>query len=210
VYLLLGRLDLVLGRLFEVLDVVGIEHGAWGHGCRRRAAPLQQRQLAQALLQPLAPAAERLVDRFRRRGEAPLQDREREADRAGALVVLQRLGAVELLAHVLGDVLVQVRLRGRELVRHRVGDALREERRAVELAEALLDHAPHQVGGVDPVHTVAEAALEPIAIEQREEELEVLLLAVVGRGRHQEEVARQAGDELAEPVSLRVLDLAAE
>ena len=57
---------------------------------------------------------------------------------------------------------------------------------------------------------VAEAALEAVAVEQRHEELEVLFLAVVRRGRHQQEVARERREELAEPVALGVLDLAAE
>ncbi len=126
--LLLGRLDLVLGRLFEVLDVVGIEHRAGTSGARSRGAALQELQLAQPLLQALAAAAQRLVDRLGRRGQAPLQDGEREADRAGALVVLQRLGAVELLAHVVGDFLVEARLGVGELVGDGVGDALGEER----------------------------------------------------------------------------------
>ena len=46
------------------------------------AAALEELLLAQPLLQPLAPAAERLVDRLGRRGQPALQDRQREADRA--------------------------------------------------------------------------------------------------------------------------------
>ena len=41
-------------------------------------------------------------------------------------------------------------------------------------------------------------------------ELKVLFLAVVRRGGHQQEVARQRREQLAEPVALGVLDLAAE
>ena len=63
---------------------------------------------------------------------------------------------------------------------------------------------------VDAVHAVAEAALEAVAVEQRHEELEVLLLAVVRRGRHQQEVAGERPEQLAELVALGVLDLAAE
>ena len=43
-----------------------------------------------------------------------------------------------------------------------------------------------------------------------EEQLEVLLLAVVGRGGHQQEVPRAAGEQLAQAVALGVLDFAAE
>ena len=46
------------------------------------AAALEHLQLAQPALQPLAAAAQRLVDRLGRGGEAPLQDGQREADRA--------------------------------------------------------------------------------------------------------------------------------
>ena len=60
------------------------------------------------------------------------------------------------------------------------------------------------------VHAVAEPALEAVAIEQRHEELEVLFLAVVRRGRHQQEVAGERREQLAEAVALGVLDLAAE
>ena len=57
---------------------------------------------------------------------------------------------------------------------------------------------------------VAEAALEAVPVEQGQEELEVLLLAVVRRRRHQQEVAGQAREELPQAVPFRVLDLAAE
>ena len=139
-----------------------------------------------------------------------MQDGEGEADRAGPPLVPQRLGAVELAAHVVGDLPVQAGLRLRETVRHAVGDALRKERPAVELAQILLHHAAHRVGDVGLVRAVPEASLEAVAVQQPEEELEVLLLAVVrGRG-HQQEVAREAGEEPAQTVAFRVPDLAAE
>ena len=47
----------------------------------------------------------------------------------------ERLGPVELLAHVVGDLLVEARLGVGELVGDGVGDALGEERRAVELEQ---------------------------------------------------------------------------
>lgn len=58
------------------------------------------------------------------------------------------------------------------------------------------------------MHAVAEPPLEPITVEQRQEELEVFFLAIVGRGGHQQEVAREAREELTEPVALGVLHLA--
>jgi hypothetical protein len=57
--------------------------------------------------------------------------------------------------------------------------AFGEERPAIELRQVLLDHATPQVGDLDLVDAVAESALEAVAVKQREEELEVLFLAVV-------------------------------
>src|SRR5207244_1637315 len=48
------------------------------------------------------------------------------------------------------------------------------------------------------------------AVEQRHEELEVRLFAVVRRSGQQQEVPREAREQLAEPVALSILDLAAE
>ena len=59
------------------------------------------------------------------------------------------------------------------------------------------------------MNAVAELAFEAIAVEQGHEELEVFFLAVVGRGRHEEEIPGQAGEQLAEPVALGGLDFAA-
>jgi len=98
----------------------------------------------------------------------------------------------------------------RELVGDGVGNPLREERRAVELEQALLHHAAHQVRDVRHVNSVAEAALEPVAVEQRHEELEIRLLAVMRGCRHQQKMSGQRREELPEPVALGVLELAAE
>ena len=60
------------------------------------------------------------------------------------------------------------------------------------------------------MNPVAKAAVETISIEQRHEELEVLLLAVVGRCRHQQEMPRKRRKKLAQPVTLGVFNFAAE
>jgi hypothetical protein len=78
------------------------------------------------------------------------------AGAAGAPVVVQLLGAAPLLAHVVGDFLVEPRLGVRELVGHREGDPLGEERPAVELEQVLPHHAAHEIGDLDLVHAVAE------------------------------------------------------
>ena len=105
--------------------------------------------LAQPLFQPLPAAAERLVDGLGRGRQPPLQDGQGEADRALAAFVLQGFGPVELLADVVGDVLVERGLGVGERVVDGVGPALGEQRRAVELEQLLLDQAAHQVGGID-------------------------------------------------------------
>ena len=60
------------------------------------------------------------------------------------------------------------------------------------------------------MNPIAETTFKPITVQQRHEQLKILFLAVVRRGRHQKEMARQGGEELPELVALRVADLAAE
>ena len=55
------------------------------------------------LLQPLAPPAQRPVDRFRRRSQPALRNRQGEADGACPSGAGERLGAVELLPHSMRD-----------------------------------------------------------------------------------------------------------
>jgi hypothetical protein len=98
-----------------------------------------------------------------------LQDGKREADGARPLVVLKRLGAVELLPHVVSDFLVEPRLAVGQLVGLCVGDALGEERPAVKLQQVLFHPAAHQVGHLDLVNAVAELALEAVAVQQGHE-----------------------------------------
>src|SRR5271157_2626147 len=66
------------------------------------------------------------------------------------------------------------------------------------------------VRGVSQMGPVSKLALEPVAVEQGHEELEVPLLAVVRRGGQEQEMPGQASQELPEPVALRIFDLASE
>ena len=59
------------------------------------------------------------------------------------------------------------------------------------------------------MHAVPEPTLKAVAVQQRHEELEVLLLAVVRGGGQQQEVTGQAGEQLPQVVALRVAHLAA-
>ena len=115
-----------------------------------------------------------------------MQERQGESHGPGAPVVLQRLGAVELVAHITGHRFVEMGFDVREPVGNGVGDALWKQGGCVEREQALLHHAPHQIGDIRRVHTVAEPALEAVAVEQRQEELEVLFLAVVRGGGQQQ------------------------
>ena len=171
---------------------------------------MQPFQLLEAALQAFAAAAQGTVDGFRGGGKAALEDGEGEADGSGAFVVFERAGAVELFADILGYCLVELIFFGRQFVGDGVGHALGKKGRAVELEQFLLYHAAHEVGDIDVVYAVAELALETVAVEQRHEELEVFLFAVVGGGGHEEELAGQVGEELAEAVALGIARFAAE
>lgn len=57
---------------------------------------------------------------------------------------------------------------------------------------------------------VAEAAFEAVGVEQRHEQLEVLLLASMRRRRHQQEVAAQRAQKSAQAEPASLFDLRAE
>ena len=59
------------------------------------------------------------------------------------------------------------------------------------------------------MHPGAEASLEPVRVEQGQKELEVFFPAVVGRRRQEEEVPREGGEPLAQPVAPGPAHLAA-
>lgn len=95
---------------------------------------------------------------------------------------------------------LQARLQVRQPVGHGVGETLRKQRRPVELDQPLFDHAAHEVRDVHLVHALPEAPLEPVAVQQGQEQLKVLLLAVVGSGREEDEVPGEPREELAQLV----------
>lgn len=188
--LLLDAFDLV-GAVFVVVPVGRVDGGGFV------GDPAAVEQVVAVAGEAFGAAYEGLVNRLGAGGQAPLKHREREAGRVAALVVQAR-GAVHALADVLGDALVQVLLVLGELVRDGLGYALGEQRAAVERQQVLLDHAAHQPTRVRPVHAGREPALEAVAFEQGEEELEVLLLARVRGGRHQQQVTGAVAQSLAE------------
>ena len=159
--------------------------------------------------EPFLAAAERLVDGLGAGSEPALQRGEGEPDRALARS-RELIGLAHFRLHVLGDGLVQGGLGVRELVVDGVRLAFGEERRAVELDELLLHHPSHEIGRIDLVDAVAELAVEAVGVEQREEELEVLFLAVVRRRGHEQQVPGLLADALGEPEAAGLLQLRAE
>ena len=91
---------------------------------------------------------QRLVNRLRRRSQPPLQDRERKTDGSDPIAVIQGLGTVKLLAHIVRDRFVEMCFGVRKFVRNGVCDAFWKKRGAVELEQVLLYHPSHQVRDV--------------------------------------------------------------
>ena len=102
-------------------------------------------------------------------------------------------GPVHAVSHVVGDRLVQLPLRFGELEAETVGVALREQALALERAQVLLHQPPHHVADVGHGRTVTVAVAQParkaLGIDQGHECEEVLVLAVVGCGCEQQQVA---------------------
>ena len=95
---LLGGQNLVLRRLVEVLDVLEVELrvklGTWGGEFEPRPRP-PRRSTSSSRNRLSSRSRRRRSDRWMASGEDAsrrLQDRQREADGTGTLVVLQRLG----------------------------------------------------------------------------------------------------------------------
>ena len=121
------------------------------------------------------------------------------------------LGTIEFLAHVVGDDLVQVGFSFGELVGGRCEQCAPGNSGAPSnLSRSSFTMRRNQVGGIGDMNAVPKAALEPVAVDERHEELKIFLLPVVRRGRHQQEMAGEARKQLTQPVALRVLDLAAK
>ena len=146
--------------------------------------------------------------------QPPLQGHQREAHidplLGAALLVGVAVGAVHLVAHVFSHLLVEHLLRLRELVLGGVAAAFGEQLGSREGVEVFLHQPAHQVGGVAAVHGVLLLPREAVLIQQGHEQLEVLVLAVVWRGRHQQQVASVVAHPLAHVVALGALHLIAE
>ena len=215
-----GGGGLIDDRFLELLvvfrgEVVGgvpdVFAGAVGeHAVGEHFAALAQLLFFDPALQLGSTTTQRLVNGLRAGGKPALQRSERETDRTAAGTVFELVGAVHLGLHVVGDGAVKRSLKIRETVIDRVGAALRKELAAVEAQHLFLDHATHEVRHIHLVRAVTEFAVEAIGVEQRQEELEILFLAVVRRRGHQQEVAGDAAEQFAELKALGLVDLVAE
>jgi len=161
--------------------------------------------------QPVSPAFQRPQDRLRTRRETTLQHGQREADAvaAPAIGLHDPVRSVHAIAHVFRDRLVQRLLPLGKLVRDGLRATFREQRLAVEGEQVLLDHAAHEsrsVGAAVPFRLVT--SRETVRVEQRHEQLEVVLLAGM-RGRcHQQVVLGRPREYLPEAESFGVVRLA--
>src|SRR5690625_687301 len=121
------------------------------------------------------------MDGFWTGGETALKLGQSETDRAAALTI-QVVGTIHLIANIIGDSRIKRRFKIRELIIGSVGMTLRKERCAIELKQLFFDHATHHVGDVDLMCAFAESAIEAIAIQQGEPDLEVFFFAVMWSG----------------------------
>ena len=230
VCLLLELGSLLVGRLLvEVLEIIDRERG-------QRVAPEVERRLAcrpfvdvrgdggaeagivgdalhiaQFRVEALLASFQGPQDRFGTGGKTALQHGEREPDIVAALLVpglSDPLGPSHLGADVVGDLFVKVSLSRAQLVLDRVGLAFGEQRLALEGEQVFLHHSAHQTVGVGAVHALPVLALEPVAIQQRHEQLEVLFLARVRRRGHQQEVVRGLRQQASEFEALGLIDFA--
>ncbi|MNZ54650.1 hypothetical protein D3C78_725570 [compost metagenome] len=212
---LLGIQLVLVGAEFivQLVEVVGqldlLLHMVFAKGRSNGLATRQQLGFFQAVFHALAPPLERLVDRLGAGGQAPLQLGQGEADRALALAV-QVVGTIHLVAHVLGDIVIERCFEVGQLVVGGVGATLWEQRCAIELEQFLFDHAAHHVGDIDFVRALAELAVEAVTVQQRQPDLEVFFLAVVRGSGHQQEVAGDGAKQLAQFEPLGLVDLATE
>lgn len=210
----LRRRRLIDELLFERLLLVGVQvvvvlgHVVHGFGAEL-LGPVTELLVAEPFGESFLPPFERLVDGLRAGGEPPLQRGEGEADRATPLAV-QLVGLAHFFRDIPGDRLVERGLGIGQRVVDSVSLPLGKQRRAVELDQFLLHHAPHQVGGIDLVNAVTELAVEAVGVEQGEEQLEVLLLAVVRCSGHQQQVPRLLTESLGEAEPAGLLQLRPE
>ena len=147
-------------------------------------APCNQLHFVQTGFQALTAAFQRLVNGFGARSQAALELSEGKANSAFTLTV-KIVRTVHFVADVVGHFGIKLGFGIGQLIVGGIGPAFWEERSTIELQQLFLDHTTHHVGDIDLMCAFSEFAVEAVTIQQREPDLEVFFLAVVGRCGHQ-------------------------
>ena len=117
---------------------------------------------------------------------------------------------LEVVLDVLGDGIVQVQFVLAEPVGKRLDVPGREARRAIELLHVLLEPADHNAVFVVGARLGQDVAGDvQVAVEQLQQQGEVVGIALVRRGRQEKEVVGTIAEELAQLVPLGLVDLVA-
>ena len=120
------------------------------------------------------------------------------------------IGPLEVVLDVVGDGIVQLQFVGGELVGQRLDVPGREAGRAVELLHVLLEAADHDAVFVVGAGLGQDVAVDvQVTVEQLQQQGEVVGVALVRRGRQEQEVVGAVPQELAELVPLGLVDLVA-
>ena len=196
-------------RQFERLGH-GVLPEGFGHAVLFHGPALRQKPgFLQTGFQTLAPALQGLEYGLRAGRQTPLQLGQRETDRVFLLAV-QLVGAVHLFSNVAGHLLVQGGFHGRQPIVGSVRSSFRKKPGPVELQQVFFYHAPHQIRNVHLVRALTEFSAETVAVQKRQPDLKVLLLAVVGRGGHEQKMPGNGPNESSQLEAFRFVDLGSE
>ena len=201
-----GFLQVLLLRRVEIVLIVREYTESL---CEQLLAALADLPLAQSLFQAFAASLQGLKDRFGTGGQTALQGGQGEADRTFPLTI-ESVSLTHFGTHILGHSFIEHRFTVRQWIVDGIGAAFREQRRPIKPHQFLLHHPPHQVGHIHLMHSIPELAIEAIRVQQRQEQLKILFLAIVRGSRHQQQVAGMRPNPFRELEALRPLDLLTE
>ena len=185
----------------------------------RRSGLREVLRLREGTFQPVGPVGEAAPHGPGAGGEAPLVERHQEADGAGARIVAGRGRPRALALHEPRHLAVQLELGAVDGEVHRGRNALREYPAGGPLPVVAplreMDHrllrAPQVERGAAGVHRFPDRAHVGVcvAVEELQEEREVVGVALVGRGGQQQHVVRRVAQQLAQLVALALVRLVA-
>ena len=133
------------------------------------------------------------MDGFRGRSQTPLENGQGKPDGPGPFTIFKGFGPVELFADIVGDGFVQPCFFKGEFIGNRIGNPFRKQWGSVKFEQVFLDHAAHEIGDVNRMDPIPEAALKPVPVQEGHEQLEIRFLAVVRGGGHEQEMPGQGG-----------------